>query len=75
MAKTGETKPSPQAASLQQPASELQAHLVAAQETFTAQADAATLTRQKDALQQKLATAKQLTDNSTSGNPLNCPRH
>ena len=69
MAKTGETKPSPQAASLQQPASELHAHLVAAQESLTAQADAATLTGQKDALQQKLATAKQLTDNSTSGNP------
>lgn len=69
MAKTGETKPSLQTASLQQPASQLHAHLAAAQEALAVQADAAAPTGQNDALQPKLAAAKQLTDDSTSGSP------
>jgi len=69
MAKTLETKPSLQAASLQQPASQLHAHLAAAQEALTAQADAAAPTGQDDGLQPRLAATEQLVEDSTTVSP------
>ncbi len=69
VAKIGESKPSLQADSLQQPLSELRAHLAAAQQALAAQAGAAAPTRQDDGLQPELAAAQQFTDDSTIGSP------
>ncbi len=68
VANIGETEPSLQADSLQQSASQLHAHLAAAQQALAAQADAIAPAGQNDCLQQKLAAAQQLID-PTSGNP------
>ena len=69
MVKTGETKPSVQADSLQQPLSKLHAHFAAAQQALAVQADAAAPNGQDDGLQPKPAATSQLTVDSTSGSP------
>ena len=69
MAKIGESKPSLQADLLQQPLSELHAHLAAAQQALAAQAGAAAPTGQDDGLQPELAAAQQFNGDSTIGSP------